>query len=175
MKKIILTLLFVFCGVSSANATSLHPDTFLQSANLLTWDFDVDSHLRHLDVTDGTLTVNPVSKVASLTFNLANHCPPNAYCLHYLPYAPDYKIQLPITKTSKDRCGVVTYVAERNMMPADGVHEKLVIKDTSFSVCEMFYSSATIISYDETFVNRIEHRTETRHSQMTAEKLQSHY
>ena len=172
MKKIILTLLFVFCGVSSANATSLHPDTFLQSANLLTWDFDVDSHLRHLDVTDGTLTVNPISKVASLTFNLANTCPPNAFCLIYIP---EFKIQLPITKISKDRCGVVTYVAERNMMPADGAHEKLVIKDTSFSVCEMFYPSATIISYDETFVNRIEHRTETRHSQMTAEKLQSHY
>ncbi|MBI2519717.1 MAG: hypothetical protein HYV97_04850 [Bdellovibrio sp.] len=170
MKNFIITILFFFCSFNGASATSLHPDTFLQVADLVTWDFDVDSHLRNLDVTGGKVAVNPVSKVASVTLNLADNCPVNAYCLVYIP---EFKIELPITNISKDRCGVITYVAEKNMMPVDGAYKKLVIKDTSFSICEMFYAAATMISYEETFVNRIEHRTEKHYSRMTAEKLES--
>ncbi|HAZ13033.1 MAG: hypothetical protein A2X86_09595 [Bdellovibrionales bacterium GWA2_49_15] len=170
MKKIFTTIWLVLFGLSTANATSLHPDTFLQVADLITWDFAVDGHLRTLDVTGGKVKINPVTKIASLTFDLANDCPVDAHCFVSIP---EFKIELPIIKITRDRCGVITYVAERDLMPVDGALEKLVIKDTTSSVCEMFYSAATTISYDETYVDRIEHRTETRHSRMTAEKLQS--
>ncbi len=170
MKNFIFAMLLVIGGLNAASARSLNPETFVKEANLITWDFDVDSHLRSFDVTGGKVSVNPVTKIANVTLNLANNCPVGAYCFAYIP---EFKIELPITKIEKDGCGVVTYRAERNEMPVDGAKNTLVIKDTTLSVCEMFYPAATTITYDETFINRLQGQTETRHSRMTAEKLHS--
>jgi hypothetical protein len=174
MKTIIMILALTFGTLS--NATSLHPDTFKKhqhhekTADLRTWDFDVDSHLRTLDVIGGQVFVNHVTKKAALILGIHNSCPPGRYCVAYIPI---HKIELDIQDISVDGCGVVTYKAVRDMMPVDGIREVLTVKDNSRSMCEIIYLAPTYIDYTETYYDRINGKLVNLHSRMTAGNLES--
>ena len=169
MKTIFGIMMAVYLFSSFAHATSLHPDTFSQSAKLLTWNFENDSFLASKNVRGGTVTVNAVKKEVSIRFDLRNNCPPNAFCLAYIP---TYEITLPLKKVETDSCGSVIYTAERNMLPVDGTHEKLVVTDVSHSYCEMVYVAPTMIKYSESFFDRLNGKFVKTKSHMTADRLE---
>ena len=165
-----LILLFAIITTTAASATTLHPDTFLRTAELRTWDFDQDSHLKDLDITGGRLRVNAVRKQLSLVFDLAWSCPPNALCAMVMP---EHRIDLPIVEIKRDSCGVVTYKAERNMMPADGTHQIITVKDNTHSVCEILYPAPTIITYSVAFYNRMSAEVINQKSFFLADQIKS--
>ena len=172
MKTMIQTLALVVIGLSifagNSNATSLHPDTFSKKAELLTWNLAKDSFLSNKKVEGGVVKVNAVTKTVTIVFDLANNCPPHAFCFAYIP---NYTLELPIVSITKDSCGVVTYVAEKNLMPVDGGDEKLVINDNSASLCEIVYPAHTTINYSEKFYDRQHGKLVAHSSYLTADQL----
>ncbi|MBI2519574.1 MAG: hypothetical protein HYV97_04130 [Bdellovibrio sp.] len=169
MKTIFGIICALYLLSSFAHATSLHPDTFSHSAKLLTWNFDSESFLSTKSVRGGTVSVNEVTKEVSIRFDLRNNCPPNAFCIAYIP---TYQVTLPLKKVETDSCGNVIYKAERNMMPADGIHQKLVVKDVSRSICEMVYVAPTMITYSEAHFDHHNGKLVKAKSYLTAETLE---
>ncbi|HAZ13436.1 MAG: hypothetical protein A2X86_14570 [Bdellovibrionales bacterium GWA2_49_15] len=168
--KTIFGIICAICLFSSfAQATSLHPDTFTQSAKLLTWEFDAESFLSTRGVRGGTVSVNAVSKIISIRFDLRNNCPPHAFCIAYIPTK---EVTLPLKKVVTDSCGSVTYTAELNKLPVDGIHEKIVVTDVSQSICEMVYVAPTMITYSEGYFNHQDGKFVKTKSYLTADRLE---
>lgn len=172
MKKMNQIVALVLIGISfvaaNSHARSLHPDTFAKKAELVTWNFAKNSILKNQEILGGVVKVNNVTKQASILFELANNCPPNAYCIEIVRA---HTLELPIVSVKKNSCGEITYTAEKNMMPVDGLHKKLEIRDTTFSVCDIVYPAATMIKYSEKFYDRIQGKLIERTSHLTADQL----
>jgi hypothetical protein len=167
--KTIVGLLFVLLVMTNVQARSLHPETFTKTAELLTWDFDQDSYLNNYEVINAQVQVNEVTKIARLVFNVKNNCPPNAFCVAYIPVLT---IELPLKTVKSDSCGAVVYTAEENKMPVDGTHQILKITDYSNSICEMVYVADMTIEYSNKFYNRRNAHVVLQQSFFTAEKFQ---
>lgn len=172
--KTIFGIICAICLFSSfSHATIYNPEAFAKSAKLLTWNFDSDSFLsgqRIRGIRGGTVKVNVLTREVSIRFDLRNNCPPNIFCMAHIP---SYEIKLPLKKFFKiDDCGVVTYTAERNMLSADGAHEKLIVKDVDRSICEGVYDAPTLITYTSAHFDHLSEKLVRTKSDLTAEVLE---
>ncbi len=168
MKTLIIALSIAF--TTQAQARTLNPETFVKTAQILTFDFDQDSSYSQREFVGGEIRVNAVTRHAVLTLQPAYYCPPNALCA---PFVESIKIELPITNVEKDGCNIRTYTAMKDERPVDGSLKELVIKDYSHSPCEMVYVAPTTIQYTLKYYDRLHGRGVEQNSRFTADELKS--
>lgn len=168
MKNFLVLSLVVLSVISTAQARSLHPETFTRSASLLTWDFDPSSRLAEVDILEGSIRVNAVTKVVKLTLQYPFPCPIGMICMQVIE---NEVIELPLTEVKRDGCGVVVYTAQKDKRPVDGALTEIIVRDNSRSVCEIIYPAMTTLEYNVRFYNRMTRDEVVQNSYLTAEKL----
>lgn len=96
--------------------------------------FNLDPRIQVMgQVNQGHIEIDMVQEVATLALYPEFRCPPNAYCAQVMP-APVI-VTLPIIEVGTDECGSKVVTAVRDMRPADGGLEKLVIRDNTQAHC----------------------------------------
>jgi hypothetical protein len=171
MKNAMISLA-LFVASLSANATSLHPDTFVQAARLT----DIRMDKGYTDtVVAAQIQVNMVTKVARLTLKHPTICGSarvgQPACLGF---RSDTVIEVPIVSSHIDTCGSRVITARKNMMPVDGPLVQLVIKDNRTMTCKTFVAvPGTEVYYKMQFYNRFQGGLITQESVLTGESLRS--
>lgn len=128
----IRSALVVLAGflATSAEARSLHPDTFKKTSQLIEFDLPKNMH----ELLPSVLTIDSVKKTATLILNPRPFCPPGHFCAAVMPQPIVYT--LPIVDSKQDNCRVTRYVARKDQRPVDGSLEQLLIIDRTNSICE---------------------------------------
>ena len=142
-------------------------------ARLININIDQNSHLGNLNIRFGHLTVDQVTKTSRLNLQHAPVCRPGFMCPRVIL---NKKIELPITRSFRDtRCGIITYVASKNMMPVDGMNRSITVVDYSANRCVMpmhLPYMETSVTYDTAHYDRMNHGIKKSHSTFTADKLE---
>jgi hypothetical protein len=135
MKNVFLALALLVSTVS-AQATSLHPDTFAEVAKLTKLSLDKEQFAEY--VVGAEVKLNTVRNVISLRVDFKQMCPRarpgQVTCLAI--GRPPMVIELPIVSVRKSDCGDV-YVAKQDRRPVDGNFEQIVLKDMRAALCEI--------------------------------------
>jgi len=162
--------LIVLLASLSTQARSIHPLTYVLSADIETMDIDQDSYLNEMALYGGVVKVKQIRKELSLELNYAPKCAPNMACIEVLLI---HEINLKITNQVTDRCGNTSYIAERDLRPVDGVKEKLVVTDYTNNICPTFVAlPATGVLYQTSFYDRINGKEVSTQSSFYADKLE---
>jgi len=169
MKNLLALLVLLASSLMTAQATSLHPDTFAKQAMLLTWNIDERSYLASKEIIGGNIKVNVVTKKLELVIDTRFDCPPNALCAAFIP---QIKFEIPLESVKTDSCGVVVYKAYEDKRPVDGKLTRIVVRDNSNSICEMVYVAHTMIKMETAGYNRISGEEIRTTSTFTADLLQ---
>lgn len=163
------TLIVLLASVST-QARSIHPLTYVLSADIESMDIDQNSYLNEMALYGGVVKVKQIRKELSLELNYAPVCPPNMMCPAVLSV---HEITLKLTSQVTDHCGNVSYIAERDMRPVDGIMEKLVVTDYTNNICPTFVAlPATGVSYQTSFFDRINGKEVSTLSSFYAAKLE---
>jgi len=164
---ILLLAMITIAGV----AKSSEPSDFanISSAELISWHFDPDSSVAQLDIQGGRVILNLDKKTIVLSLRSPANCPVGAMCLIANSY---HWISLPLVEIRRNSCGEISYYGLRDLTPADGRREELIIHDNSQSNCEILYAAKTIAIYREGLYNRFEHQFHNFQSVLFAQKLQ---
>jgi hypothetical protein len=165
-KLVLVGLIFT----NVALARSLHPETFTRKAELISWDFDPSSNLAKLDILDGQVKVNAVTKYVSLSFQYPMPCEPNMFCAAVMEST---EIKIGLVEVVKDGCGVVTYTGRQDKRPVDGAMTEIIVRDNSNSICEILYPAMTTIELNYSFYNRLTGQEIVQNSFLRAQQLKN--
>jgi hypothetical protein len=127
MKALLLTLVTFAAFNSQASFT---PFPHLFTANILKIDRLEGNEFPNSTI--GTIQINKTMKTASLVVYTNKECPKDQFCT--LEISGDL-IELPIVKVIHGYCGEVTYIAEEDKRPVDGLYQGLLITDNSKNKC----------------------------------------
>ncbi|MEQ1876592.1 MAG: hypothetical protein ABL958_08095 [Bdellovibrionia bacterium] len=171
MKNAIISLALLVASIG-ANATSLHPDTFAQVANMKIIKMDRNFGA---EIVRAQVYVNHVTKIARLTLKQKSICSARPGQMNCLAIAPDLVVELPIVSVRKDGCGSSIIVARRNAMPVDGALEQLTISDHRTMTCKTFVAlpGATEVELKTQFYNRMTGGLITKESYLAGEALRN--
>lgn len=172
MKKLtaVLGTLIIVLAANTSMARTLHPLTYVLNANIESMDLDVDSNLNEMTIYGGQIKVKQVRREIAIELNHAPDCPVGMACPEVL-YV--HEIVLPIKNQYTDRCGATVYVAERNMMPADGTHDVITVTDNTTNICPTFVAlPETSVVYTVSFYNRFTAEKITLRNTFEAGKLE---
>lgn len=172
MKKLITLafLLTLVAGVVEARSIQLPK---VLGAKLLQINIDPTSPIGNLNIRFGQVTVDQVKRNIKLDLQYGPVCRPGFMCPRVIF---NKRIELPITRSFRDtRCGIITYVASKNLMPVDGMNQSITVVDYSNNRCVMpmhLPYMETSVKYDTAHYNRIEGKLVTTKSSFTAEALE---
>lgn len=168
MKLIALSLILS----TSANARSLHPDTYARFAELTKWQVK-HSFSPVSQVAGAQIKVNSLQKEIVLTVNLKSSCKPNRPCPRVAVPA-SRSIKLEMTDMVVDACGITTFTAEEDDRPVDGLYRKLTVISNAHNICmgSVFEpNKMTSVKYETRFWNRINRGETVTHSSFTGKLL----
>lgn len=172
MKKLI-TLAALVTMVASINANARTPmQPRVLKADLNKAFLDKTGPLGGHKMAHGEIIVNEKSRELTLYLELGPDCKPNMMCPRYLI---GKIIKLQNMKGKRDACNIVTYTAERNKMPVDGIKEETNVVDSSLSTCMApFYLPYinTQVTYKTMHYNRMEGKLETSRDMFYGQKLE---
>lgn len=172
MKRLIAvggTLIVLLTSVT-ANARSLHPLTFVLSAELTeVMNIDQDSYLNNLRIHGGKVEVRQVRKEINLALQTAPECPAGMMCPAVLV---EHNITLPIIAEYTGDCGSTIYVAQKDDRPVDGALQKLIVTDYTNNKCPHFIAlPETGVTYESAHYDRINGGQVSTHSTFEAGEL----
>ncbi|HEX4925836.1 MAG TPA: hypothetical protein VFV50_17215 [Bdellovibrionales bacterium] len=134
MKNAIVSLFMILAGLS-ANATSLHPDTFAQVAQLTEIKLDPQYSKQ---IVSAQIYVNEVRKTIKLVMQHSRECMGRpgqpSVCLGF---PSDEVIELPLVAKTKTACGSTIYIAREDNRRADGLLQELRVLDHRTMTCEI--------------------------------------
>jgi hypothetical protein len=137
MKNLVIALAVVFTGTIS-NATSLHPDTYAQLAELTNLHLNQDVFVS--EVESAKVKLNAVTKQIQLTVHYKEICPKPVdggfSCMAVTP--EDYIVNLPIVSVNEGVCGATVYTAQRDQRMVDGNLEVIKLTDFRSIKCKTF-------------------------------------
>lgn len=172
MKRLIAVggTLIVLFSAFNANARSLHPLTFVLSAELTeVMNIDQDSYLSDMRIYGGKVKIKQLRKEITLELEHAPVCPTGMFCPQVLV---THAITLPITEQYVGDCGSNVYVALKDARPVDGALEKIVVTDYTSNKCPHFIAlPETGITLETSFFDRMNGKEVSTHSSFEAGKL----
>jgi hypothetical protein len=139
----------------------------VQSAALS--EIDLDPALTRAKYITGRVTVDYEKGFVRVVLLERNSCDRRGACL---PVMNDFRVQLPIKGVKSDSCGSRMILAEENRMPADGAHQRLVVRDNRARTCRDI-RPGTEITYGTRHFDRIHGREVRTNSTMSGEALQA--
>jgi hypothetical protein len=172
MKKItaVLGTLIIVLSANTSFARSLHPLTYVLTANIESMNIDQESYLNDMRIYGGKILIKQLKREITLQFEYAPECPAGMVCPMVLRA---HEITLPLKSQYTDRCGTTIYVTERNMMPADGTHDVIKVADNTTNICPTFVAlPETSAIFTSTYYDRINGGTVSTHSTFEADKLE---
>lgn len=170
MKNAIVSLIMVLAGLS-AHATSLHPDTFAQVAQLTEIKLDPQYSKQ---IVAAQIYVNEVSKTVKLVMQHSRNCGARpgrqAVCLGF---PSDEVIELPLIAKQKTSCGSTIYIARRDDRRADGLFREIRVLDHRTMTCEIVLNGnrMTQVQLLESWVNRMQGTVSTHKSEFAGPAL----
>lgn len=139
----------------TAQATSLHPDTFAKYSTMENIQVEGNSSI---SFTGGMLKLNAVSKQLELTLNRSFRCAqPGHGKIRCLSMPAPVTVTLPIIATYETYCGSTVYVARKDNRRADGVLNEVRVLDHSTMTCEIPLNPnrMTVVEYVHSFYDRL--------------------
>ena len=146
MKALITAALLVFGW--QAQATSLHPDTFVKTSDLTEWELGGNLPIGGQEIMSIRVQIDEVRDLGRLVISHPMpHCPAGMACIQVMP-APTV-IELPLVSKSNGFCGGEIYVFEKDDTPVDGLRQTLTIYDdvTYFCMDRHISQPKTSVSY----------------------------
>ena len=142
----------------------------LLEADIHTFQVDPEGQFAGYKTQFAKIMVSEINQTITLFLSLGPNCAPGMMCPMYLIAK---KIELPIISGKRDKCHIVTYVANKNKIPVDGTNETLIVTDFSQNKCPSFapYPDTKIDHVSEYF-NRIQPKLIREHNVFYGEKLE---
>jgi hypothetical protein len=147
MKNLIIATALLISSLS-AQATSLHPDTFAQVSKLTKLDLAPEIFGTPKSV---TVKLNTVVNTITLEAKYAQPCPPPRLGMVSCMAVgrEDLRIELPIVSKKIGGCGQTIYVAKKDKRPVDGNLNAIQLVDNRTMTCRIALrpDQMTIVSH----------------------------
>jgi hypothetical protein len=174
MKKLIMSLSLVFVGnLALAGNVFVTPYTASHRAHKkITFTlnkFKVDPLITGYRIRSGQGSIDLKTKKMEIVLTTYKVCPEGMMCATVVP--PPVRIEMILSKVTRDQCGGVTYRGYRDLRPVDGQMQDLVVKDNTRFRCPTFAPIAPFeVTYKTSSYHRMSGRLVTTHSTMSGDR-----
>ncbi len=154
MKQVLFAVILTMSAVSFAQHSKIKNDVR---------EFSVSSVPAGQGQVSGTIKVDYAKSMMSVNVRIAPYCAPQTMCSHVQRL---YKAELPIKSVNNDSCNIHTVTALQDKRPADGMLEKLTLKDVADITCKTLIAVSPEASLETSYVDRQNGKTITEITKM---------